>query len=298
MNVQGIYTTRTRLYDLLDVNERTAIESDAKEARETKAPQDVNVLLYMRGSLEEPVLSFKLELPNTRSTGSIAYTKLQRINMDETQLFNQVASLLLIGSFIPPNSDIAQGAQAGAISNVGEILSGTASSQLTNIISKITGDKTLSFDLKYKQYNYSQLSTTGDLSSQNRNEISLGVRKNYFNDRLTVEVGSAYDWGRPTSSGSKAYFNPVGDFRVQYQFKEGGNLRGYIFRTSNFDAINNDNISRGGVGITWRKSFNTLTEFFRGAKYARQQVEAQEQLLQQQQQPRTNTDTTENRGTW
>ena len=70
---------------------------------------------------------------------------------------------------------------------------------------------------------------------------------------------------------------------MQYQFKEGGNLRGSVFRTSTYDASLGDrNLSRMGLGISWRKSFNNLTEFFRGQKYAAQQLELEQQRLQQQ----------------
>ena len=160
------------------------------------------------------------------------------------------------------------------------MFSGTASSQITNLISKITGDKDLSFNLKYKTYNINDAAggNTSDPSGSLRNELSFGVSKNYFNDRLTVDVGSSLDWGRPGAAGNKNNFNPVGDFRVQYQFKEGGNLRGYVFRTSNFDVLQQNNISRGGVGISWRKSFDNLEEFFRGAKYARKKLEEQQAL--------------------
>ncbi len=274
LNVEGTYTTQTRLYDLLDMTERAALQSDSREESETMAPQDVNILLSMRGSLEEPDLHFKIDLPDKRMVGSIAYTKLMRINLDETQLFNQVASLLLINSFISPVNDIGGGARAGVLSNAGEILSATASSQLTNIVSRITGDQNLSLGLRYKQYSYTEMGPDQSMAGS-RNEISLDLRKNFLNDRLSIEVGNAYDWGRPSAEGNKNYFNPAGDFRIQYQFREGGNLRGYIFRTSNFDAINNDNLSRGGMGISWKRQFDNLEEFFFGTRYARKQVEEQ-----------------------
>ncbi len=295
MNVEGVYTARARLYDLLNSAEKQAISSDDKELSETKAAQNINILLYMRGSLAEPKLTFKLDLPDKRAAGTLAYNKLLSYNQDEKQLFSQVASLLLIGSFMPAEDNggnLGGNATAGAISNVSEIFSGTASSQLTNLISKLTGDKDLSFNLKYKTYNIAEGAPSGGDASGGslRNQLSFGVSKNYFNDRLTLDVGSSLDWGRPTATTAKNNFNPVGDFRVQYQFKEGGNLRGYIFRTSSFDVLQQGNISRGGVGISWRKSFDNLEEFFRGAKYARKKL--------QEQQITDSLQDTRNNGTW
>jgi Uncharacterized protein conserved in bacteria len=299
MNVEGTYTTRTRLYDLLSINERALIESDEREARETKAPQNVNVVLYMKGSLEEPKLTFKLDLPDKRAVGTLAYTKLETYNQDPNQLFNQVAALLLIGSFIPADAAGLNGggATAGAISNISEILSGTASSQITNIVSKITGDKDLSVDLKYKTYNYYNVAQGNAAQAGNlRNEVTFGVTKNYFNNRLNIELGSAYDWGRPTAnSSSTSNFIPVGDFRIQYQFREGGNVRGYIFRTSSYDVIVDKNLDRNGVGISWRKSFDNLEELFHGRAYARKKLEQEQKKLTQPSDTLTNSRTG---GTW
>ncbi len=67
-----------------------------------KRQQDVDVLLTMRRNILHPDLTFKLALPEKRSVGTYAYTKFERLNANERDLFNQVASLLLIGYFIPP----------------------------------------------------------------------------------------------------------------------------------------------------------------------------------------------------
>jgi hypothetical protein len=48
-----------------------------------------------------------------------------------------------------------------------------------------------------------------------------------------------------------------------------------------------------GLGLSWRKSFNNLNEFFRGQKYAARQLEEEQQRLQQQDSLRRRTS-----GTW
>ncbi|MBL7681741.1 MAG: translocation/assembly module TamB domain-containing protein [Flavipsychrobacter sp.] len=280
LEVTGKYTTKARLFDLLNNNEKKLIENNDRELEEARVTQDVNILLFMKGSMGTPRLTFQLELPNSGSVGTVGYNKLMYLNQNDRELNNQVASLLLINTFIPDDGglgNISGGAVSGGISNISQMLSGQVSSQLTNVLNKLTGDESLSIDFKYKSYSLNEKGT--DASS--RNEVSLGVKKNLFrnlvNDRLTLEVGSSYDWGKPTSNRSASNFNPVGDFRLQYQFREGGNLRGYIFRTNNYDVVDNRNIARGGVGINWHKSFNALGEFFRGRNYfiKKQQEEAE-----------------------
>jgi hypothetical protein len=102
----------------------------------------------------------------------------------------------------------------------------------------------------------------------NRNQVSLGFRKPYFHDRLIVEVGGKSDWGKPTSTSSANNFNIAGDFRMQYLLNASGGLRLNVFRTSDYDVTLQSDITRSGAGISWRKSFDGLSDFFHGNRYA------------------------------
>lgn len=290
MDVQATYRTRASLYDLLTEAEKTGSFIPANELADIKRQQDVDVLLTMRHNILHPELSFKLSLPEKRSVGTYAYQKFERLNANERELFNQVASLLLIGFFIPPESGIGSGGTAaiGAINNLSEVLSTNTSAQLTNIVNKLLGDPKLSVDLKYKNYNVSD-NTLGS-TALNRNEVKLGLRKNLLNDRLILEVGSAYDWGRPVSTATtSSNFNLLNDFRIQLLLSKDGRFRLNGFRTTDYDVLttaNNGNITRSGIGISWRKTFDSFREFFTSQKaYA----QAQKRMLEEQQKVDSNT---------
>jgi hypothetical protein len=275
LDVNATYRTRASLYDLLDENEKQGSFIPQSELSDTKRMQDVSVLLHMTGKLTAANLSFKLELPEKRSVGTYAYTKLERINTNDRQLFDQVGSLLLIGYFFPPEgstTSASSNAVTGAVNNMSEILSTTTSGQLTNIVNKLLGDPKLSIDLKYKNYNLSD----GTTNPLNRNEVKLGLRQNFLNDRLVVELGSAYDWGRPTSSNtSSSNFNLLNNFRVQYLLNKEGRLRLNGFRTSDYDVLldNGRNITRAGIGLSWRKTFDSFAEFIHSTKHYRRRNE-------------------------
>src|SRR5690606_23348293 len=131
-----------------------------------------------------PDLKFKLELEETRSIGTYAYQKLQRINQDERDLVNQVLSLLVLNQFLPMEGVNSNVAVNTGVSNVTEIISTFASSQITNFTNKVLGVEDLWVNLKYKNYNITDEITSGSLNYLNRNEAGLSVRKNFFNDRL------------------------------------------------------------------------------------------------------------------
>ena len=266
MDIKGLYTTKARLYDLLDVNEKNALSSGSTEERdEAKKMQPVNILLDMKGSLEEPKLSFKVDLAEKRSETNLAYQKLKRINQSDRELFDQVASLLLINTFIPPEGWGGSSAKAGAISNVSEIFSSTASTQLTNIVNKLIGDPDLQIYVKYKSYNLSDQSIS--VNGINRNEISFGGEKSFFNERLTIQLDNYYDWGKPTSSNSSTRnLNLAGNFLAYWKLTEDGSIRLKAFRTNSYDVLLDRNIGRGGGGITYRRSFNSFYEFLHSSQ--------------------------------
>jgi hypothetical protein len=270
LNVDAVYSVQARLYDVLTDNEKNTIRDNKSELTDAQTPQWVNVYLHMKGPIYNSRLTFDIDLDNKHSQGSVAYSKLQLINNDDRQKFDQVASLLLVGSFIPSEGAFGATAVSGAINNVSQIISSTASTGLTSIVNKIIGDRKLNVAVKYTNYNYNDQSTVG---SVNRSQLRLGVTKNYLNDRLLVSIGSTSDWGKPATTTSTSSFNIAGDFRLQYLLSENSGLRLNAFQTSDYDLTVDRNIQRRGVGIGWRKSFDNLGDFFRGNKYARKQKE-------------------------
>ncbi len=281
LNVEGVYTTRARLYDMLGKNEKESLETASQaEVNAAKLMQDINVLLYMKGTLAEPELDFQIQRASTSGgTSPIVDASLRYVNQNQKELLNQVASLLLLNTFTPRGAGFQSTAASGALNNISDVLSGTASSQLTNVISRLTGAEDLAVNVKYQNINNS---TSTNTAGANRNEFSIGITKNYFDDRLNVELGSSLDWGRPTSQDDANNFNLVGDFRIQYLIREGGNLRANIFRASNYDVVIGRNINRGGFGLSWRKSFDSLEELIRGSKYMRRKEEEERKEQQKQ----------------
>ncbi|MCD6010954.1 MAG: hypothetical protein K0Q79_816 [Flavipsychrobacter sp.] len=263
LDVDATYRVKARLADLLTESEKAAPDVN------TQAPQWVNVKLHMFGPLEKSSLTFNLDLEDKHAQNSIAYTKLRLVNADARQQLTQVGSLLLVGQFIPPEGIGSGTALSGTVNNISQIFSSSVSTGLTAIVNKLTGDKDLNVAVKYT--NYADQTAAGS-----RSEIKLGVNKSLLNDRLIVEVGSTSNWGRPTSTtSSSSGFNVNGDFRVQYKITPTSGLRLNAFRTSDYDATLDRSIVRSGLGMSWRKSFDNLPDFFRGKKYAQREREIQ-----------------------
>ncbi len=281
LDVTAYTQVKTRLYDLI-INEVDRIGLTDYEVRDAQIMQMVNVGMIMRGSLKEPDLRFKLDLVENRSVGTYAYQKLQRINTDEKELLNQVASLLLLDQFVPPEGlNNSNAVTTGTINNMSELVSSAASSQITNFANKILGMQDLYVGVRYKNYSLSTASDQSTINYINRNEAGVNLRKSFLKNRLIVEVGGVYDWGR-NSAQSDLTANLVGDFRVQYLITEDGRIRFNVFRVSNYDAIWAQTIARQGLGLSYRKSFNGLLDLFRSEEKMRR--EREKRMKEQQQQ--------------
>jgi hypothetical protein len=262
LDVSAYATVKARLYDLIQ-SESDRLKLSPPEVQDAQIKQDVNVLMKMKGSLTEPDLTFKIELVEGRSIGTYAYQELQRINADEKKTLIQVSSLLLLDQFVPLGGINSSAISSGTINNMSELFSSAASSQITNFANKILGIKDLTIGVRYKNYSYSDDSDPAtSIGNINRNEAGINLRTNFLNDRLIVEAGGVYDWGKNTGQGNYTD-NLAGDFRVQYLLSPDGRIRFSIFRTSDYDAIYlRKNVDRQGVGISYRKSFNGFKDFF------------------------------------
>lgn len=260
---------RARLYDLIvdDVLRGAVImDNTSSERSDALTPQNIIIAMDMTGKLLSPDLKFQLDLEETRSIGTYAYQKMQRINQDDRDLVNQVVALLVLNQFMPSDGINSTVAVNTGVSNIADIVSTFASSQITNFTNKVLGIEDLWVNLKYKNYNLSEVSAIDNATSLNylnRNEAGISVRKNFFNDRLVVDIGGVYDWGRGSySSGGNATDNLTGDFRLAYLLTPDGRLRMNIFRTSSFDAISLQNIGRQGLGFAYKKNFSNFYDLF------------------------------------
>ncbi len=269
LDVNASYVKKIRLNELLNADELRSL--DPTEVADAKTQQPVNVLMHMKGTLSNPILSFNMELPEKHSVGTYAYNKLMRIDGDEQRKLEQVGSLLLIGTLIPSDGLGGNSALSGTINNASQVISNLSSVGLTSLATKLTGDDKLNVDVKYNNYNYSDLSL-GTGGAINRNLVKVGVSHPFLNDKLTVELGSSSDWGRSSSSTNNT-FNITGDFKIQYALTDVGNLRLNAFRTSDYDVTLDKDITRGGVGISWRKAFDNFDELMRSKRYALKQKE-------------------------
>ncbi|MFK7906371.1 MAG: translocation/assembly module TamB domain-containing protein [Chitinophagales bacterium] len=244
MNLSAIYKLKTGTYDLI-ANEVSDLNS--AEANTARRPTPVEVLMNLNGELLSPELTFDIELPQAQGsiTNSMVLRKLDEIREEEAELNKQVFGLLLFQNFIvsQANADLATAGENIALSSVSSLIT----SQLNNLVggfNKIV-EIGITVDSHTSQY--------GDGSSATSTELQLELRKRFFNDRLTFELGSNVDLsGEQNVNADNAAV--VGDFVVTYKLTEDGRYLIRAFSKRDFDVFSNSNVSENGGGISFRNS--------------------------------------------
>ena len=97
--------------------------------------------------------------------------------------------------------------------------------------------------------------------------MSTGITKTFYNNRIRVYVGGDYDWGRVSATSSSQNF--AGDFRVEYLLSPDGRVRINAFSKTDYDAYILDNRTRSGLGLSYVRDYNRLSELFNDKRIRR-----------------------------
>lgn len=251
LNIDALYTIRASLGDLV-----TDSTSNLKNIR-----IPVDLVLQMRGPLDNSEVSFDIRLPQGQGTQNESVQNLlNQIKGDQTELNKQAFTLLILQKFIPINSGLIESANASDLSGtVYELLSSQVSTFLTDAVSSLITD----VDIKVN-YTTSSDNTTNSISAR---ELALALSKKFFNDRLTINIGGNFEFQEAnTTTNTSANTGIAGDFVIQYDITPDGRVKIKAYhRTQDFDIFNARR-SKTGISISYGKDFDNIRELFRKEK--------------------------------
>ncbi|MFN2394977.1 MAG: translocation/assembly module TamB domain-containing protein [Bacteroidales bacterium] len=239
IDIQAIYRLRTSLIDL------ARSQSDTSDMYRGRVP--VETVLHLQDKLFNPSISFEIQLPGgDESTREM----IERIITTEQEMNRQVFSLLILNRFVPPEDGLNTALSYGMGSTSSELLS----NQLSNWLSQISSD----FDIGI---NY----RPGDEITNQEIEVALSTQ--LFDDRVTIDgnVGVRGDLkGDNTVGTDERTSNIIGDVNVEVKITPEGRFRVKAFNRSNtFDVLNTNFPYTQGVGVFYRREFDSLFELFR-----------------------------------
>ena len=252
ISIDASYAIRTAPYNLV-ADQMSGMTDAEKGAYKQLYP--FLVLLKLRGAILKPEISFEIQLmPEDKGIlGGSVNQKLTLLNDDPSTLNKQVFALLVLGRFVQENPLQSESVGASALvrSTVGNFLS----SQLNKLSSKVVPGVEMNFDIQ--SYDDFQ---TGE--AQGRTQVEVGVKKQLFNERLSVQIGGTVD-----VEGERARQNSASDIAsdvtVEYKLTEDGRYRLKGFRHNQYEGALEGQLIETGAGVVYVRDFNKWKEFFK-----------------------------------
>lgn len=252
VNITAIHTVRTNTRELL-VNRMVADQGQTAAMR-----QQFPFLVYlkMRGKLEEPEISFEIDMPEEHQNAldGRVMARINQINQNESELNKQVFALLILGNFIQDNPFAAL--SGGDLTSTAR---NSASQILTQQLNRLSDRYIRGVDINIEVESFVDFENGQGVG---RTELQLEVSRDFFDDRVRVTVGGNIELEdearRQTSPGDIA-----GDFMVEYLLTPSGNLRLKGFRTKNYADIFEGHVIETGVALIFSRSYNRFRDLFK-----------------------------------
>ena len=209
----------------------------------TRTSIPVFTCLHIKGTLNNPILSFSLEFPSSDQT--IQQQVQQVINTDE-MLMRQVIYLLVFGRFFTPEHMMQ--AEHMTLNSTYSLLSSTVTGQINTWLSKLTDVLTLGVAIR----------TDGEgANSSQEYEAQFQLQPI---DRLVINGNVGY---RYNDISNQPFF---GDLDVEVMLTEDGQfrLKGYTHTVDKYSLREASTIQ--GVGFVWKKDFNWPSKKRKGKK--------------------------------
>lgn len=251
ININATYTQRAAPIDLVADQMSGLSQTDIGGY---KQPYAFLVVLKLRGAILHPEISFEIQLrPEDKGIlGGAVNQKLTMLNADASALNKQVFALLVLGRFVQDNP--LQTETGGTESLVRSTVGSFLSSELNKISSKVVPGVELNFDIQ--SYNDYQ---TG--SAQGRTQVGIGLKKQLFNERLSVQVGGNVD-----VEGAKAQQNSASDITsditIEYKLTKDGRYLLKGFRHNQYEGAIDGQLIETGAGVVYVRDFNKWKDFF------------------------------------
>lgn len=246
-DLEAAYTVRTSTYPLIDSDSQL----DALEEAQSKERNPLDVVLNLKGDLNQPALQFAIELPQENGTliDSRVQRRLELLNKSPNELNRQVFSLLLFQNFIQSDQhfsfNVAEAGEKVAYSSVASLFS----SQLNKLADNYVKGVEINFDIDAYKDTYS--ADNSELVTQ----LDVDLSKQFFNNRLKIQAGTNVDL---RNNGSQANINALsGDYVIEYKLTKKGNYLLRVFRKDEFDILLDENTAKTGFSIFFKKAFDS-----------------------------------------
>lgn len=270
MQVQALYVAENvRLGDLVGAQNLTGSVQGYQG--------NVYVLANISGNLKQPNIDFKLDFPaGSQVKNDETFNQfLSKLEKDDNEMLKQVTYLIVFGSFAPYGEGRTIGANftTFGFNTISELISKQVNNLVSNVLYKITGDRSLQFDVSTSVYNSSNL-FSGNVtatSAIDRQKVNFKLGKSLFNNKVTITVGGDIDFRMGSNTATSQQLGNLQwlpDLTVDFVLSKDRKIRAIIFSRNNLDISSSGAQSVGrrnrqGASISYRKDFNHILTGFK-----------------------------------
>ena len=225
---------------------------------------DVYVVATLTGILTSPQIKFSFDFPQGTPIQSDNDLKLflNKVQSDDNEMLKQVTWLIVFGSFAPYGELGGGGniARSAGINTISQKISGVLNKVLSNLLAKITGDKSIQFDVSTSTYSSASLYSNTYSSSSNqldRQRIDFKVNRSVLNDKIIITLGTGLDFNISNSAAQNSNLQWLPDISVQFILSRDRKLRAIVFNRSSLDVTTGiiSRRTRQGVSISYSFDF-------------------------------------------
>jgi len=234
---------------------------------EASQPTRISLLMRLRGPLLQPSIDFDIRFPDLRGE-LLTYceSKMRVLRRDQNELNRQVFGLIVAGQFLPADATL-QGSGI-LFHTMSEFVSNQLSLLLTDLFSEFIQDgrvlSGIDLDIAYSQFQNTNLED--GQSFVTGNEFQVRLRQDFFNDRLSVTLGSNVGVGGNVSTEPGASGAFVGnDVIIEYALNRDRSLKLKVYQRLQPD-IGGGRRLQVGTGLSFRKEFDNFGDFLRSFK--------------------------------
>ena len=238
------------------------VNAPPAEQLQAKQATDVDLILGLKGDLFSPAISFDIGFPNLQGImANLAENKLNVLRQEQNEMNKQVFGLIVLGQFLP--SDLSFNSTELFANTLSEYFSNQLSLLLTDLFSEVVGNgKTISsldFEFDYNRVTSEDL--TNSQSTTFGDAVEINLRSGLLNERLSLDIGGNFEFGQTTTNGTFFGENIV----LEYAISENRDLKIRLYERRDQD-IGGDRRIQVGTGLSWRKEFNSFSEFWKSVK--------------------------------
>lgn len=255
------------------IAEYLATEPDQDVKTAAALPTEVDLVMNLSGELLSPKVAFDIQFPRVpNELKNYTDSKLRILQQDQNEMNRQVFGLIVIGQFLPSQFALQGQELAIGINTLTEMLSQQLSLYVTGLVSEWLSEDGLISGIDFDiAYNYIQGTNISDPDQLYRsNELQVRLKNYLFDDRLALNVGGNFDLtagdniaGPLPSSG--VYF--AGDLAIEYFLTQDQTLKVRFYQSTE-PEIGGGRRNKTGLGLSYRKEFDTFDEFIKGLKGA------------------------------